>query len=206
MNDQHFEKLLNIKTCGEQKEFYESFHYNRYEPTSYYALESLFSNYELKSTDSVIDFGCGKGRLNFYLNYMFNCYVTGIEMNNFFYDEALDNKKNFLKDHNKKDYKINFANCLAENYEIKPKDNKFYFFNPFSLQIFMRVVANILISVEEHIREVDILIYYPSEDYIYYLENCTPFTLKQEVKLYGLYDLDDRERFLVYTLNFSNLN
>ncbi|NEU04468.1 MULTISPECIES: methyltransferase [Clostridium] len=198
MNDQTFEKLLNIRTSGEQKEYYESLHYNRYEPTSYYALEALSKEYDFKSDDRVIDFGCGKGRLNFYLNYFFDCYVTGIEMNKFFYQEALDNKKEYLKEHNRNCKKTNFLNCYAENYEVNPKDNKFYFFNPFSMQIFMKVILNILISVEEYNREVEIILYYPSQDYIYYLENFTPFTLKKEVKLHGLYALDVRERFSIY--------
>ncbi|MCY6369420.1 methyltransferase [Clostridium ganghwense] len=204
MSDEHFEKILNIKTCGDQKVFYDSLHYNRYEATSYDALETLFKYYKLNENDSIVDFGCGKGRLNFYLNYSFDCYVTGIEMNNYFYDRALCNKKDYLKKHNKKEDKINFLNCFAENYEIKPTDNKFYFFNPFSVQIFMKVLSNILISVEEVERTVDIILYYPSEDYIYYIENCASFTLKKEVKLPDLYELDDRERFLVYTLGYVN--
>ena len=69
MKEQYFEKLLNIKTSGEQKIFNESLHYNRYEPTSYDVLEAMCSQYEFSKEDSLIDFGCGKGRLNFYLNY-----------------------------------------------------------------------------------------------------------------------------------------
>lgn len=202
VSDEHFEKILNIKTSGDQKVFYDSFHYNRYEATSYDALETLFKDYKLNESDSIVDFGCGKGRLNFYLNYSFNCHATGIEMNNYFYDMAFDNKKDYLKKHNKKEDKINFIKCFAENYEIKATDNKFYFFNPFSVQIFMKVLSNILISVEEFERTVDIILYYPSEDYIYYIEKCTAFTLKKEIRLPDLYELDGRERFLVYTLNF----
>lgn len=82
MDEQYFEKLLNIKTCGEQKIFNESLHYNRYEATSYFALETLFKEYKLNKLDSIVDFGCGKGSLNFYINYFFNATVTGIEIDN----------------------------------------------------------------------------------------------------------------------------
>ncbi|EGT5620192.1 SAM-dependent methyltransferase, partial [Clostridium perfringens] len=54
MKEQYFEKLLNIKTSGEQKIFNESLHYNRYEPTSYDVLEAMCSQYEFSEEDSLI--------------------------------------------------------------------------------------------------------------------------------------------------------
>ena len=75
--EQSFERLLNISTSGNQKNFNEFIHYNRYEPTSYYVLEALLHNYPLLESDNVVDFGSGKGRLNFFLNHFFKCRVTG---------------------------------------------------------------------------------------------------------------------------------
>jgi SAM-dependent methyltransferase len=175
-------------------------HYNRYEPTSYSALEILSKQYKFTVEDSIIDFGCGKGRLNFYINHFFDSTVTGIEMNTFFYKEAIDNKKDYLKKYKKKKNKINLLNCFAEEYNINLSDNKFYFFNPFSIQIFIKVIGNILISVEEYERTVDVILYYPSDDYIYFLENNTAFVLLNKIKLPYLYDNDSRHNFLVYRL------
>ena len=45
MKEQDYEKLLNIKTAGEQKIFNESLHYNRYEPTAYSVLKILSEQY-----------------------------------------------------------------------------------------------------------------------------------------------------------------
>jgi hypothetical protein len=204
MNEQYYEKLLNIQTLGEQKIFNESIHYNRYEPTAYSALNVLSKNYTFTETDSVVDFGCGKGRLNFYIGHFFQSTVTGIEMNSFFYKEALENKKDYLKKNKKKIDNIQFINCFAEEYNINPSDNKFYFFNPFSVQIFTKIVKNIIISVENYERPVDIILYYPSDDYIYFLENNTPFQLFDEIKLPSLYDKDHRQTFLVYRLDYGN--
>lgn len=204
MNEQYYEKLLNIQTLGEQKIFNESIHYNRYEPTAYSALNVLSKNYAFTETDSVVDFGCGKGRLNFYIGHFFQSTVTGIEMNSFFYKEALENKKDYLKMNKKKIDNIQFINCFAEEYNINPSDNKFYFFNPFSVQIFTKIVKNIMISVENYERPVDIILYYPSDDYIYFLENNTPFQLFDEIKLPSLYDKDHRQTFLVYRLDYGN--
>ena len=65
----------------------------------------------------------------------------------------------------------------------------------------MKVVENILISFEEKQRKIEIILYYPSDDYIYYLENYTPFIQTRDVRLDSLYKSDNQERFLVYELS-----
>ncbi|SFK03368.1 MULTISPECIES: methyltransferase [unclassified Bacillus (in: firmicutes)] len=200
MNEQYYDAVLNIKTVGEQKGFNKSLHYHRYEPTPYCALETLFTQYDLKSSDRVVDFGCGKGRLNFYIHHFYHASVIGIEMNETFYKEAMENRDRYIKREKKGKDKIHFQCCLAQEYEIDPRDNKFYFFNPFSVQVFMNVINNILFSVEQAEREIELILYYPSEDYIYFLDNQTSFELKEEVRLPGLYERNSNERFLVYRL------
>ena len=153
MDDIHYEKLLNIKTTGEQQGFYESHHYNRYEATSYLALNSLFKEYTLNSSDNFIDFGCGKGSLAFYINYYYNSSVTGIEMNNNYYDICENNKRSYFKAFSKPKEKIKFLNIFAEDYTVLPSDNKFYFFNPFSLQLFIKVLNNIFNLVENFLEK-----------------------------------------------------
>ena len=197
MNEQQFDELLNVKTTGEQKGFMTSLHYHRYEPTPYSALELFFNEYTMSRHDQVVDFGCGKGRLNFYLNYQFNTNVAGVEMNEIFYKEALENKQSYLKNYRNRADKIKFYCILAEEYEISPNENKFYFFNPFTVQILMSVVKNIMISFEKFQREIDLILYYPSEDYIFYLEQQTPFELVYEM---NLPEANPNERFLVYRL------
>lgn len=199
MNEREYDELLNIKTAGDQKGFHASFHYHRYEPTSYHDLEILFKKYELKKSDSIVDFGCGKGRLNFYIHYLFHATVIGVEMNEEFYQDAVENKRNYIRKHKNSGNQIQFQCCLAEEYQINPSDNRFYFFNPFSIQIFMKIIKNILISVEESVRDVELVLYYPSEDYIYFLDNHSVFELKQEVTLTG-YNHNPQERFLIYRL------
>ncbi|MDQ0200654.1 methyltransferase [Neobacillus ginsengisoli] len=198
MNEQYYDTLLNIKTVGNQKGFNKSLHYHRYEPTPYSALDTLFNQYELKSSDCIIDFGCGKGRLNFYIHYFFNASVAGVEMNEVFYQEAMENRKNYLKKKKNNENRIHFHRCLAEEYQIEPSDNRFYFFNPFTVQIFMKIIKNILVSVEKSAREIELVLYYPAKDYIYFLENHTSFELKKEVRLQPFYEHNPNERFLIY--------
>ncbi|MEG1312510.1 MAG: methyltransferase [Romboutsia sp.] len=202
MDEQYYENLLNIITTGDQRWNKNNTHCHPYEPTLYSALEILFENYTLKSNDYIVDFGCGKGRLNFYINYFYKSYITGIEMNEIFYHEALENKANYLKRNKKSLDKVNFECCFAQDYKIQSYDNKFYFFNPFSIQIFTKVIENILISFENNPRKMEIILYYPSDDYIYYLEYLSPFMLSKDIILPKAYKKDERERFVIYKLDY----
>jgi SAM-dependent methyltransferase len=203
MKEYYYDKLLSIKTGGDQEGFNKSFHYHRYEPTPYGALEELFNEYQLSSSDRIVDFGCGKGRLNFFIYHLFNSTVVGIEMNEDFYHDAIENRSSYLKKTNVSNAAIYFYCCLAQEYQIDPYDNRFYFFNPFSVQIFMKVINNILQSVEKFERNIELILYYPSEDYIYYLENNTSFELKKEIILPYFYDHNSNERFLIYQFVIS---
>jgi SAM-dependent methyltransferase len=200
MKEHYYDKLLNIKTSGEQKVFNESNHYHPYEATPYVALEYLFEQYQVNSDDYVIDFGCGKGRLNFFIHYHFNVPVVGIEMNKHYHQQAIQNRYRYLQRKEVNEGTIMFHRCLAEEYEIGKQANRFYFFNPFSIQIFMRIIKNILKSKEQFPRQMDIILYYGSEEYLYFLTYQTQFELIKEVKL-PEYEKNSYERFLIFRLN-----
>lgn len=202
MSEQDYDRLLNIHTSDEQMGFPKSFHYHRYEPTPYSALVELFKHYKFTDTDRIIDFGCGKGRLNFFLHHLFNVNVVGIEMDIEFYHEALRNLERYLEKNPKGKGKILFHHGMAQEYNIEPMDNRFYFFNPFSIQIFTKVINHILLSVESHYREIELILYYPSKDYTYFLDNQSPFQLKEEVPLGEDYDQNPFEKFMIYRFEY----
>lgn len=200
MKEKYYDKLLNINTIGNQNWNKTSIHNHPYEPSLYIALEELFKNYKLLDSDHVVDFGCGMGRLAFFINYYFDSYVTGVEINDRYYQEALYNKINYEKKNKNTSNKIGFVNAPAQQYNINYSDNKFYFFNPFSIQIFSKVIDNILESYEENPRELDIILYYPSLEYIEFLDYKTPFIMIEEIYLGKLYLNDEKERFVIYRL------
>lgn len=200
MKDKYYDKLLHIDTMENKKTTYpESHHYNPYEPTPYSALERLTKDFTFDKQGAVIDFGCGKGRLAFYFDFFQQLPVTGIEMDMHFFNDAQHNLQTYKQSINTENKKtdIQFICCLAEEYVITPRDNHFYFFNPFSVQIFKRITSNILKSVEESPRVVDIILYYPHDTYIQFLEHDSPFELLQEIKLKA-YWLNPDERLLIY--------
>ena len=120
-------------------------------------------------------------------------------MNSFFYQQALLNKTAYQSKHKKQLAFISFENCFAEEYEINSQENIFYFFNPFSVQIFQKVLNNIINSVQTTPRPITLILYYPDIDYINHLEN-TAFSLLQEIKIEPNYHQDSRNTFLIYTM------
>ncbi|WP_445489985.1 methyltransferase domain-containing protein [Niallia sp. 03133] len=197
MDDKYYEGLLHIQTQEEQRGFNKSFQYHRYEPTPYHYLTRLFDQYEIKKNDRIVDFGCGKGRLNFFLHYFFQATVIGVEFNVVFYYEALKNRDSYCKKRKSGKEKIHFHLCKAEDYAIHPLDSHFYFFNPFSFPIFVKVINNILHSIDENKRRIEVILYYASTDYQYYLDNHASFR-KKAVYLLEEHPQDEYEKFLIY--------
>ncbi|VEF46243.1 methyltransferase [Bacillus freudenreichii] len=200
MIDFKYDKLLFIKTTGEREVSPSQVHYHPYEPTPYAALDQLFSRYKLSADDCLVDMGCGKGRVPFYVNHHFQASAVGIEMNPALYEDALKNKASYNKKARRRRGTVGFHCVLAQEYDIRSQDNVFFFFNPFSVQIFMTVVQHIMESGEKHPRKIELILYYPSNEYLYYLMNHTQFQLVEEVRLDYLYERNDNERILIFRM------
>jgi len=198
MREQDHDRLLRIKTEGIREWQHQSAHYNRYEATPYVALEAFFDEYACKSSDKFVDFGCGKGRFPFYVHHHLHVSATGVEMSGQLYQEAMENLTRYMDRAKHSRAYIRFERILAEEYNVDKEENLFYFFNPFSIQIFQKVTRNILLSVENSPRSVDIILYYPTAEYIQYLETQTPFKLLKEIKVPELYEQNSNERFVIF--------
>lgn len=191
------DQTMHIITEEIQHDGKDSFDFHRYEPTPYPILDTIFSAFPPKPDDILVDYGCGLGRLNFYAAYCFHVASVGIEMSDEYYHRALANKKSFV---GQKDC-ISFLHCRAEEYTVSKNDTIFYFFNPFSLTIFRPVIRNILLSYEEAPRTITLLLYYPEDELIFYMERHTCFQLIDEIAASDAIIRDRRERFLVYQLS-----
>lgn len=188
MLERKYDQKLKVRTTG-IKELEEK-HHNRVEATPYEALDVLSRKYSFHEGDQIVDFGSGRGRVAFYLHHHFNVPVTGIEADDETYEEALLNKRSYFYNCKDQEISIEFEYGLAEMYEIKPEDNKFYFFNPFELPIFKKVVYNILQSVNTYPRTVELILYYPLPDFKHFLNSRTPFDLINQItvpKIHGKY-------------------
>ena len=72
MEERRRDELLGIRTTGIREWTDNNVQYNRYEGTPYDALDVLSEKYEFRDIDRVVDFGCGRGRVMFYLHNRFH--------------------------------------------------------------------------------------------------------------------------------------
>ncbi len=196
--DKIIDRKLHIDTIGFREwNSKEARNYNRTESTPYEVLDILFNEILINNNDRLVDFGCGKGRVALYFNYIYNIFVTGIELNELSYEELIENKLSYLKTHKRNKEYLNFLKITAQKYEINEKDNIFYFFNPFSIKIFKMVIENIYKSLEIKKREINIILYYPSLAYLNFLDNKTVFNKTKSIKIPGKSDAD--KRLIIYS-------
>lgn len=161
--------------------------YNRYEATPYEALEVLLNNYTVPENSKLVDFGSGRGRVAFFFHDNLHIPVTGIEANDKTFEEALKNKQTYRRKREHIKAPITFEYALAEHYEVQHDDNLFYFFNPFSVQIFKRVVTNIIHSLKEYERKADLILYYPLPDFVHFLKRHTRFEKINKIPVRGVH-------------------
>ena len=93
MDKEHsWDKLLQIQTVGRDDTNSDEYRYP-YEPTPYSVLERLADSALVGEEDVVLDYGCGKGRVGFFLSYRTRAKVMGIEYDEAIYRCALENQR-----------------------------------------------------------------------------------------------------------------
>lgn len=194
MGARKYDRELGIRTVG-LREWGQDSPYNRYEATPYEALDALFRSYRFRLDQRVVDFGCGRGRVVFAIHRRFQVSIVGIEAHDKTYEEALENKAAYRLRAGHIQAPIRLKYGLAEHYRIKPKDNCFYFFNPFSGDIFRKVLGNIVASLEKYPRSADVILYYPLPVYKRTLRHHS-FHQINKIRVPGMED--PREKFVVY--------
>ena len=197
MNEKEYDKFLNIDTEGYQIGYPKSIQYHRYEPTPYKGLEQLFEYYTLLEEACVIDVGCGKGRVPIYIADRFRIPTKGIEMDPKFFAAAEQNLTQYKKKRGKKQ-SITFIQDIAENYSVEQTDNTFFFFNPFSVNIFRTMLQTIKESYVKHVRTIHFIFYYPSPEYISMLTSDEQLRFVKEIRIEG--EKNRNERFVIYAL------
>ncbi|HZJ87013.1 MAG TPA: SAM-dependent methyltransferase [Erysipelothrix sp.] len=191
-----YDKKLKIRSIG-IREWKDELHYNRCEPTPYIALDTLFKHYTPLKDAQLVDFGCGRGRVAFYIHERFDIDTTGVEAGDDTFDELLINHHAYQAHFKDKQEVIRFEYGLAENYDVLKEDNLFYFFNPFSIKIFKEVMENIQASYKKHPRIMDVIVYYPMPAYEHYMRT-TDFEIINRIVVPN--QSDNLRRFTIYRL------
>ena len=192
-SENNWDSSLQIRTCGRDELGADEYHHP-YEPTPYSVLERLADCGLIGKDDVVLDYGCGKGRVGFFLSYRAKAKTIGIEYDARIYENALENRKTAKS-------KATFFLTRAEEYEVPAEVNRCYFFNPFSVEILHKVMARICGSWYENPREVFLFFYYPADAYISYLMTVDELEFYDEIECDDLFAGNDpRERILIFQL------
>ena len=193
--EQSWDKLLQIKTGGRDDTNADQYHHP-YEPTPYAVLERLAASGLFRETDTVLDYGCGKGRVGFFLGYRTRAKTVGIEYDAHIYESAVENRRTTISR-----VKPDFLLARAEEYQVPPQVSQCYFFNPFSVEILHKVMARIVESWYEHPRDIYLFFYYPADEYVAYLMTVDELEFYDEIECGDLFPgWDERERVLIFWL------
>ena len=206
MTEKEWDKKLKIDTCGRLDGHADEYHYP-YEPTPYCMLERLAESEYITKGSKVIDYGCGKGRVGFFLHQKVGCFVVGIEYDEKICAKAKENLKSYVSgvsdsgQHTRKAgtfWGVEFVCQDAKDFPVESADC-FYFFNPFSLEILQSVLGKILDSYDEEPKSMQLFFYYPADEYVAYLMTRDELLFVDEIDCGDLFDGENmRERILIF--------
>jgi len=191
-----WDKLLKIKTTGRDDSQSNQYNYP-YEPTPYVVLERLANSGLITKRDVLLDYGSGKGRVDFFMSYQTKANTVGIEYDNRIFMTACENSKTAVSAD-----RVTFFAEGAECYEVPGKVNRCYFFNPFSVEILSKVISKILMSYYSNPREILLFFYYPSDEYISFLMTVDELEFYDEIDCSDLCDGEKkRETIIIFRIN-----
>jgi len=188
MTEREWDRRLRIRTIGREDE--SSANCSPYEPTPYSVLERLADSGHIHRKDHLLDYGCGKGRVAFFMASVIGCRVTGIDYSPKLIDMAKENRRaSRLGD------RVQLICARAEQYDIRD-ENVYFFFNPFSEVIFESVLRRALRA-----HPARVICYYPSEEYLNCLDRLDGAKKIDDIDCGDLFNgKNPRERMVVYRL------
>lgn len=146
--DERWDRLLKIRTTGRDDTGSDGYCFP-YEPTSYSVLERLANSGYIRKENTVLDYGCGKGRAAFFLGYQIRCLCLGIDYNERMIQAAENNKKTAVSSAG-----VTFLQEKAECFSVPETVDRCWFFNPFSVEILQKVLGKIRESLYGYPREM----------------------------------------------------
>ena len=188
---------MKIKTSGRDDSRSDQYRYP-YEPTPYSVLERLAGSGYIRKSNCLLDYGCGKGRVDFFLSYQTRCRSVGVEYDSRIYETVCENKRHAVSGS-----RTEFVMGNAENYVVPAEVDRVFFFNPFSVEILRKVLAKIEDSYYENPRVIQLFFYYPSDEYISYLMTVEELMFTDEIVCMDLFPGEDpREKIAIFELDY----
>lgn len=196
--DLELDHYLKIRTSGRDDSNSDFINFP-YEPTPYKVLERLVNSGYINKKDKLIDYGCGKGRVDFYLSYFTKAQMIGVELDERRYQVAVENQKTSICP-----FRVSLVHQSASQYELEDDVTGAYFFNPFSIKIFALVYVNIIKSLVRRKRKFKLFFYYPSDAYIEFLERSPVIKHLEDIDCRDVINLEDEKEYVaIYEINLE---
>lgn len=195
MTDAQWEKKLNIDTGAARHEKDDQNH-SRYEPTPYAVLERLAESGLVGRNDVLVDYGCGKGRVGFFMSHAVGCRSIGVEYDARLHAAAEENRARFAG----RREQMEFVCENAETFNASAA-SCFYFFNPFSVKVLRSVLGRIYESYYENPRRMKLFFYYALDGYRTQLLGESLLQYEGEIDCRDLFhNEDEKEKILLFSI------
>lgn len=193
------DKKYNIITSGDEYLNYND-KYCNYVPTSYILLHKMIKSYPFHSNDHLIDFGCGKGRV-VCISAIHGCRkITGIECDDGIFQILYRNVHSLYQREN-----INLVHDVIENFDIPDDSNRFFFFYPFHIKLFINIMNRIRVSLQKKYRDNILFLAGPPSFYLDYINKQSDLKLIEHIKEHPIHPTNksmDMEKQELYVYQF----
>lgn len=194
--DVQWDNILRIKTTGRDDSISDLVRYP-YEPTNYAVLEQVANSGYITKKNTLLDYGCGKGRVSFCLSYLTKCHAIGVEYNPRLYERAKNNQQTASSAQ-----RVILVQEDAADFAVPMTVDRAFFFNPFSVEILKKTLDNLRQSQMRNPRDILLCFYYPSPAYTEYLNDREELALVDTLDCQTLLNHNDpRENVLIYKLS-----
>ena len=178
MTEKEWDKLLKIRTTGRDDSRSDQYRFP-YEPTPYCVLERLASSGYISKKNTLLDYGSGKGRVGFFLSWQTRCRSIGIEYDERIFGGLTDNLTKAVSGG-----LVRACCASAETFTVPAEADRFYFFNPFSVEILQKTMGKIL-----------------RYEYLAWLMTVDELTFVDEIDCRDLFEGEDkRERIMIFEM------
>lgn len=170
---------LNLKSENKSKGY-------RYVPTEPYSFKKLIRKMNFNKKDKLVDFGSGNGRVLILAALSGFQNVIGVEFSKELCEIANNNIKSLVQKNIINENQIEIIECDATKYQINEEETFFYFFHPFTIDLFKIVLYNIADSYFQNKRRI-VLIYMGSnyEKIVKFSEGAKIFIEVIKYDIYG---------------------
>ncbi len=152
--DYFWDLKLGIRTCGIHPSDTPGIFNDNVEcsPTNYIILKKVFPSLDIKDSDVLVDYGCGKGRVICFGSQFPFKKIYGIEISEKWARIAKSNVNRKQLDN------VNVLNMNAIDFDSSDC-TVYYFFNPFGKKTFQYVIKHIARTLEKNNRHIKIIYY-----------------------------------------------